>query len=212
MSLKIVFNIFLLLLFSVRTFSQTKVSRYEYAWALAHPLAACKVKKIHKKLKPYYNENELKLSLDSFSQGGKLDAYRHVFYMAAFAQKIKAKKVIKLGKAHEKTNYRQFKKGKGKNVVLPDSLSGLMDLWNNEIGVTLARDNKELGYEELKQKVIKLINENKAFYFLRDANGNFLDCDGKTVIDLKKYQDKWYIPKCMLGLSEKQENIMKHSD
>lgn len=212
MGLKIVFNIFLLLLFSIKTFSQTKVSRYEYAWAFAHPFAACKVKKIHKKLKPYYNENELKLSLDSFSQGGKLDAYRHVFYMAAFAQKIKAKKVIKLGKAHEKTNYRQFKKGKGKNVVLPDSLSGLMDLWNNEIGVTLARDNKELGYEELKQKVIKLINENKAFYFLRDANGNFLDCDGKTVIDLKKYQDKWYIPKCMLGLSEKQENIMKHSD
>ncbi|MBL7917268.1 MAG: hypothetical protein JNM96_02655, partial [Bacteroidia bacterium] len=191
---------------------QTKVSRYEYAWAFAHPFAACKVKKIHKKLKPFYNESELKMSLDSFSQGGKLDAYRHVFYMAAFAQKIKAKKIIKLGKAHEKTNYRQFKKGKGKNTILPDSLSSIMDLWNNEIGVTLARDNKELSYEELKHKVIKLINENKAFYFLRDANGNFLDCDGKTIIDLKKYQDKWYIPKCMLGLSEKQENIMKHSD
>ncbi len=212
MNLKTVIALFTLLFYTFKTLSQTKVSRYEYAWAFAHPFAACKVKKIHKKLKPFYNEAELISSLDSYSQGGKLDAYRHVFYMAAFAQKVKAKKVLKLGKAHEKTNYRQFKKGKGKNIELPDSLSSVMDLWNNEIGVKLARENKDLSYEELKQKVIKLINENKAYYFLRDVNGNFLECDGKTIIDLKKYKDKWFVPKCMLGLSSIQENEMKQQN
>jgi hypothetical protein len=179
-------------------------SRYEFWWALGHPFAAIKVKRIHKKLAPYYNEAELKLKLDGFSSGGKLDAFRHVFYMAAFGQKVKAKKLIKLGKAHERTNYLQFKRNKDEHGLVPDSISCVMDLLNNEIGVKLGRENKKMSYEELKQKVIGLVNEGNAHFLAIDKYGNYLDCNNQ-VIDLKAYKGKWYIPKCILGFKAQME-------
>jgi hypothetical protein len=174
-----------------------KTSRYEFWWAFGHPFAALKVKHIYKKLKPFYNETELKLQLDNYSSGGKLDAFRHVFYMAAFAQKIKPKKVLKLGKAHEKTNYLQFKRNKNEEGALADSISGVMDLRNNEIGIKLGSENKKIGLDELKQKVLTLVKEEKAYYILIDSQGRFLDCN-THVIDLNLYKRKWFIPKCLL--------------
>lgn len=179
-------------------------SRYEFWWALGHPFAAMKVKRIHKKLSPYYNETELKLKLDGYSSGGKLDAFRHVYYMAAFAQKVKTRKLIKLGKAHEKTNYLQFKRNKDEYGTAADSISCVMDLLNNEIGVKLGNENKKMTYEELKQKVIALVNEGNAHYLAIDKNGNYLDCNNR-VIDLKAYKGKWYIPKCILGFKAQME-------
>lgn len=174
-------------------------SRYEFFWSLRHPFAALKVKKIYKQLKPYYVEDELKKNLDAFSSGGKLDAFRHVYYMAAFAQKIKAKKVLKLGKAHEKTNYLRFKRGKFENDVLADSMSCVMDLKNNEIGVKLGSENKKLTLEELKQAAMQLIQKGNAFFLSIDNQGRFLDCQNQ-VINLADYKGKWFIPKCLLGL------------
>lgn len=179
-------------------------SRHEFWWALGHPFASIKVKRIHKKLAPYYNEAELKLKLDGYSSGGKLDAFRHVYYMAAFAQKVKPKKLIKLGKAHERTNYLQFKRNKNEQGTVPDSISCLMDLLNNEIGVKLGNENKKMSYEELKLKVITLVNDGNAHFLSIDKNGNYLDCNNQ-VIDLKAYKGKWYIPKCILGFKAQME-------
>ena len=92
-----------------------KPFKQELCWSLWHPFAALKVRKIHKKVSLLFNESNNKLLLDSYSTGGKLDAFRHVFFMSAFAQKIKTKKLRKLGIAHEKGNYRQFLKNQNEN-------------------------------------------------------------------------------------------------
>src|SRR5690242_10088453 len=92
--------------------AKPRTSRYEFWWALGHPFAALKVKKVYSKASKLFDQNELKVKLDVYTSGGKLDAFRHVFYFAAFAQKIKPRKVLKLGKAHERTNYLDFKRGK----------------------------------------------------------------------------------------------------
>lgn len=183
--------------------AKPRISRYEFWWAVRHPFAAIKVKKVYRKATKIYNENELKVKLDVYSSGGKLDAFRHQFYFAAFAQKIKAKKVLKLGKAHEKTNYLDFKRRKLEDEMLPDSLSGVMDLLNNEVGVRIGRENKKLSLEELRQLVLESISvRDGAFYILRDNEGRFIDCKNH-VIDMSLYKGKWNIPKCITGYKAK---------
>ena len=191
--------LFFIFLTSIQTaFSKPRTSRYEFWWSFGHPFAALKVKKTYKKATKLFDQNELKVKLDAYSSGGKLDAFRHVFYFASFAQKIGPKKALKLGRAHEKTNYLDFKRGKQEDETTADSLSCVMDLLNNEIGVKLGKENKKMSLEDLKQKVIELVNNGDAYTVLRDTQGRFIDCNN-NVIDLSKYKGKWFVPKCISG-------------
>lgn len=192
------FIIFLALLsISLQVHGQ-KASKQEVCWALWHPFAALKVKKIKKKADVIYNRPEIKARLDSYSGGGKLDAFRHVFFMAAFAQKIKIKKLRKLGVAHEKGNYKQFLKQKTENGEVPDSLSNVMDLANNELGFTIGLANKEKGLEALRPIVIKEILNGNALILKRNREGRFVDCNN-NVIDPGLYKGKWFVPKCLVS-------------
>jgi hypothetical protein len=184
--------------------AKPRTSRYEFWWAAAHPFAALKVKKVYRKATKLFDQNELKVKLDVYTSGGKLDAFRHVFYFAAFAQKIKPKKVLKLGKAHEKTNHLDFKRGKQEDETTADSLSCVMDLLNNEVGVKLGSENKNMSLEELKQKVMDLVNQGEAYTILRDKDGRFIDCNN-NVLDMSKYKGKWFVPKCITGYKAKLE-------
>src|SRR5690606_27581918 len=140
-----------------------KLSKYEKRWAIFHPFAAIKVNKISKKCFIIYKQQNIKTELDTFTNGGKLDAFRHAFFMAAYAQKVKVEKLRKLGKAHEKGNYRQFLKSQLEDGERPDSLSCEMDLLNNELGFVIGKSNKKLILEELKNAVISEIKNGKAF-------------------------------------------------
>jgi len=164
---------------------------------MCHPIAAIKVKKMYSKSYAIYNQPATKIALDNFNNGGKLDAFRHVFFMAVFSQKIKAKKIKKLGIAHEKGNYRQFKKHQNEEGEQPDSLSNVMDLKNNELGLIIGAENKKLPLDELKLKVIKEINAGKATIIKRNSNGHYVDCNNQ-LIDQKLYVNKWYVPKCLV--------------
>jgi hypothetical protein len=173
------------------------LSAAEKKWALFHPFAAMKVKKIQDECLKNYDQHELRQLLDSFPAGGKLDAFRHVYSMAAFSQKIKTKKIRKLGEAHEKGNYRQFKKHQLEEGEKPDSLSSVMDLKNNELGISIGCNNRSLDLRALGQKVISSINDGKALVFKRNSRGEYLDCENKPV-DLKKYTASWAVPKCLV--------------
>ncbi len=171
-------------------------SKHERLWALSHPFAAIKVKLISKKCYQIYYGSSLKNELDTFSAGGKLDAFRHVFFMAAFSQKVKIKKLRKLGKAHEKANYKMFLKLKPENNELPDSLGSVMDLSNNELAFKLAPEIKKMTLPELKQFVIEKIMNGNAIIMKRRKSGTYIDCSDK-VIDRKLFMNKWNVPKCL---------------
>lgn len=189
-----------LLSISLQSKSQ-KPCKQELCWALGHPFAALKVKKIKKKADLIYNRPDIKARFD-YSSGGKLDAFRHVFFMAAFAQEIKIKKLRKLGIAHEKGNYKQFLKHKTENGELPDSLSCVMDLANNELGFTIGANNKDKKLEQLRPIVIKEILDGKAFILKRNREGRYVDCNNK-VIDPGLFSGKWFVPKCLVPSNEK---------
>ncbi|WP_317896673.1 DUF6973 domain-containing protein [Aurantibacillus circumpalustris] len=175
-----------------------KLGKYERCWALTHPFAALKVKRITKECKIYSDQISIKSELDGFSNGGKLDAYRHSLYMAACAQKIKVRKLRRLGIAHEKTNYRQFLKSEKEEGELADSLSSVMDLFNNELGFKIGFQNKKIFLEHISELVIDEIKKGNALIMKRNRSGAYLDCEG-NLIDLKKYNRTWNIPKCLVS-------------
>ena len=137
------------------------------------------------------------LQLAAYSAGGKLDAWRHVLYMAAFAQKVKTNKVRKLGQAHEKGNYLQFRKGGLEEGERPDSLSSVMDLLNNELGIAIGCNNHAAPLNALSEMTIQAIHEGKAWIFLRDRSGAYLTCEGIKV-DMDQHAGKWSVPKCLV--------------
>lgn len=188
---------FFIILIAIQAKGKPRLSSYEFLWALRHPFAAIKIKGIHRKASVIYSQQKLKQEPDSFSVNGKLDAFRHVFFMAAFSQKVKAKKVIRLGKAHEKANYRQFKRDPERNKVQQDSLSTVMDLKNNLIGIGLGRDCRNCSLEELRKKVMELIHEEKVCYILRNNEGRYLNSANEE-IKLNDYMGKWFIPFVLL--------------
>src|SRR5258708_40136496 len=176
-------------------------SPHEKYWALFHPCAAIKVKKIYKKCLPLYEEIKKTNILDSFQSGGKLDAFRHVFFMAAFSQSVKINKIRKLGIAHENGNYRHFLNGINEQGELPDSLAGEMDLQNNELGLKIGSQNKKTELNNLKKLVIDEIKKGNAVYFKRNLNGKYQTCAGE-IIELEDYREKWFIPKCLIKTNE----------
>ncbi len=173
-------------------------SRYEKRWAFIHPFAALKVKRVNKKCLPLYEEIKTNNILDPYRNGGKLDAFRHTFFIAAFAQKIKARKLRKLGIAHEKGNHLNFLKGITEDGEFADSLSCEMDLKNNELGLKIGCENRKKDLKDLRDIVTQELKKGKAVYFKRNSNGQYLTCEGK-VVNLENYKNKWFIPKCLIA-------------
>ena len=176
-------------------------SPHEKYWVVFHPLAAIKVKKIYKKCLQYYNEIKKMRVLDTCENGGKLDAFRHAFFMAAFCQKIKVNKIRKLGMAHENGNYSHFLDGINEQGELPDSLSGEMDLQNNELGLKIGSANPKINLDTLRNKVILEIQKGNAVYFKRNKLNQYVNCTGEIIV-LEDYRMKWFVPKCLIKTND----------
>lgn len=174
-----------------------KISRPEKWWAATHPFIARKTFLISKEASKTASEMEKEKILDGDGNGGRIDAFRHAYWMALLSQKIKIKKALKLGMAHEKGNYLQFKKHQLEEGTLPDSMSSVMDLWNNKVGAELGYLNRELNKNDLKEKIMKAITIGEMCILKKDSMGNYLQCN-LEVIDLNQYR-QWNIPKCLIG-------------
>lgn len=201
---KIKLSKFFLILFcgaSYLTFSQHHISKYEKRWAVFHPFAAIKIKKKLPQAMKVYAVVKQSKELDILESGGKLDAFRHVYTMAYLARCIKPSKLRKLGKAHEKGDKLLFMKNRNEFGERPDSMACEMDLRNNEIGLMIGSTNPKSSDEELRQIVIKTISEGKVWYLQRNAAGQYVDCEGKT-LDLSMYLGKWSIPKCLINTNK----------
>ena len=130
--------------------------------------------------------------------GGRLDAFKHAYWMASVSSGIGAKKALKLGKAHEKGNYLEFKKHRLEDSILPDSVSSAMDLHNNQAGINEYMKNENArSSKELQPIIMQALAEGKLQIIKKDKEGNYLYCDG-TFIDMNEWSGKWNIPKCLV--------------
>jgi hypothetical protein len=197
-----------LLLFSSPVFSQShhlpKVSRPEKFWALTHPFIAKKAIRITKEVQVDVDSIKKTGEVGTDNNGGSLDAVKHAYWMTALTIEIGKRKALKLGKAHEKGNYLQYKKNIMEDVSLPDSVSSAMDLKNNEAGAEIGaeiRRTKRNFEDNIMSNDVDYLKEGKLFVIKKDKLGNFLYCDD-TFINMNDWAGRWGIPKCLIASNQ----------
>jgi len=169
----------------------------EWKWALLHPIAAIQTQKVVKQCQAHLTSYPVKL--DELHAGGQADAFRHLFYMAAIAQKIGIKKARKLGLAHEKGNYRAWKKGRFEDGNFADSLACIMDLRNNDTAFKLIKPNQRMYLMHLSQLMINTIKNGQCWILKFDTLRRRVDCNGEVIPPPNRKQ--WNIGGCLIRSS-----------
>lgn len=175
-----------------------RLSGSEKCWVIFHPFVAKKALKISEKTRDITKEIKRKKVLTGNGNGGQIDAFRHAFWMAILTQEIGARRARSLGKKHEKGNYKDFKKRRLEDGVIPDGISSEMDLYNNEIGIELGIKNNGL---DLQKQVVEAVLKGKCKIIKKDASNNFLDCDG-NYIPIENLKGQWENKKCLVWSNE----------
>ena len=175
-----------------------KLSCAEKKWVVMHPFVAKKAHQITIDVRKTVEEIKMDSVLVGMGNALQVDAFRHTYWMALLTQKIGWRRAKKLGKAHEKGNYKMYKKGQKEDGALPDQISGEMDLFNNTIGIELGR-KKDI--ENMKDIVIKTVKSGKCKIIKMDKVGNYLDCGG-SIISNDLLKGKWENNKCLVNSNE----------
>lgn len=162
----------------------------EVMWVIKHPFIAHRAYKITDTARKYANDAISDPSLDGDYNGGMVDAFRHTLWMTLLVQKISPKAALELGKAHEKGNYRDFKKKVVEEGKLPDSVSCEMDMRNNIVGIEIGQEYMGMDTETLIQVVKVAVREGRCWKIKKDSGGNFLDIDGNIIPD-EEWEGKW---------------------
>lgn len=198
--------------FSLKTTAQSNDVHYsdlsgkEKRWAIFHPRAAKKVKKIIPEVR---TEVRLRISegkIDSLIHGGQADAYRHALWMALTAKHIGDKKARKVGQMHEEGNKTYFYKSIKEDDSLQDSISCQMDLLNNDLGIAYGIGYKDKSDEEINELILNGILAGEFFMLFRNKQNEFLDCEGNIVVNKNRIADKrWYLPYCLVPTNNTSE-------
>jgi hypothetical protein len=174
------------------------VSCPEKWWAIMHPFIAGKAYSITLSVLKVSDSLRKESLTNSTLNSGQLDAFKHAYWMASLVQEMNWRKARNLGRAHERGNYKSFKKeirfGKEGSH---DEVDRRMDLWNNDIGIKtgLLRKGIEPGYlmttviDSIRAGAMKIIAVNNA--------GHFLDCNG-NIIPAENLTGKWENDKCLI--------------
>jgi hypothetical protein len=185
-------------LFAQTTFQQFKQLQPPVKrWVIFHPFIAKKTFKISKRAL-FVSDSISKAKWD-LVPGRKGDAFRHGFWMASLATHISAKKARNLGKAYEKGNYRQFKRGELEDGAIQDSIASAMDLYNNEVGIGIADSLLKNAIFTEKARINAISNgiSNGDFKIVSMQNGQMLDCNG-NILPEREWKGKWNNKRCLV--------------
>lgn len=209
--MRITLLLILTIVFCLRTSAQNNVhysdlSSKEKRWAIFHPIAAKKAKRIIPLVRA---DVRLKISenkIDSLIHGGQADAYRHALWMALTAKHIGYKKARKIGQMHEEGNKSNFYKSIKEDNALQDSISCQMDLLNNDLGIAYGIGYKDKSDEEIKELVLTGVLAGEFYMLFRNKQNEFLDCEGNIVSNKNRIADKrWFLPYCLVPTNNTSE-------
>lgn len=167
------------------------------SWVIFHPFKAKKAFVISKEAQRVADSVAKTPLLDGDKNGGQVDAFRHAYWMARLRQEIGKSAALKLGKAHEKTNYYQYKNQQFEEGEVPDKISSEMDLYNNSVGVTYTQKGIPYPNNGLIFRIVNGILEGSYKVIKKDKEGNYVTCDG-TIIDKNTLNGKWENNKCLV--------------
>ena len=188
--------IFIMTLLSFTKATAQKISAFkdlggaEKLWVVLHPFAAGKAYNISKDVEELCQEMIEKEQLDADGAGGKIDAFRHAYWMAILTKELGPARARWLGKAHEKKNKKDFEKGRLEDGAVPDKVSKEMDLFNNEVGIEIGEEYENASNEQLKQIILEKLEEGEMLIIKKDRRKNSLDENGK-VIPNENWERSW---------------------
>lgn len=174
-----------------------KLSSPEKWWVILHPFKAKRAYKISLEANRISDSISKTNLLDNDKNGGQVDAFRHSYWMATLAQRIGRHAAKSLGKAHEKGNYKHFKKEKLEDGTIPDKPSSEMDLYNNTIGIEIYKENKKACKREFIKLIVDQINQGKLKIIKKNINGDYVNCEG-VLLSKNEYYGKWENSKCII--------------
>lgn len=174
------------------------LQRPEKIWIYGHPFSAVKAFKTSSRAVELTQKIKEEHLLDQRENGGQLDAFRHSLWMALLTKQIGPRKAEKLGKAHEKGNYLDFRKGRLEEGEIPDSASTVMDLYNNLVGIQIGCENYKVSEDSIKVLILDAIRKGRMKIIARKNNGDFVDCEGR-VIPAEELRGKWVNRKCLVN-------------
>ncbi len=174
------------------------ISSPEKMWVVFHPFKAKRAFLISKDA-IHITDSICEINiLGKDKNGGRADAFKHSYWMARLTQVIHKNAALKLGIAHEKGNYKTFKKNKLEDGFHPDKLSSEMDLLNNRVGVRIGAANNTLDKKLLIEMLVERIKKGEMKIIKKDELGNFLTCDG-SIIQKDSLVGKWENKKCLIS-------------
>ena len=167
-----------------------KLTPPEKYWVVFHPFIAKKVYKISLDAKHIADSLASDTNFDGDKNGGQIDAFRHTLWMAMLSQKYNWRKIYKLGLAHEKGNYYQYKQHKTEDGTLPDKISSDMDLINNDAGRQIGLDNKNINLDSLTVIIKQELTAGNLWIIKKNKKGEFLD-QYDNIIKPETLKGKW---------------------
>jgi hypothetical protein len=199
---KVSFISILFIFLSLQLFGQTKEKRFsalsspEKWWVVGHPFKAKRALEVTLRTLEITDSIKKTGLIGADMNGGELDAFKHSLWMASMSHYIGQKASLKLGKAHEKGNYRSFIKGGQEDGVLPDKVSSDMDLFNNQAGAQIASDHPKASEDELIQLTIEKLKHGGLKTIKKDGNV-FLTCQGVPIPEASLIGN-WQNDKCLI--------------
>ncbi len=177
--------------------SFSKLSKPERTWVAFHPFKAKRAYVISLEAESVKDSMANRARTGNDNNGGNLDAFKHSYWMARLTQDIGKSAAHRLGKAHEKGNYKTYKKGRFEDGLLPDKQSSDMDLFNNQVGIKVGTSFKKNSRTVLMQELIDALEKGDLRILKKDSLGNFLDCQNRK-IPLDSLKNKWDTKKCLV--------------
>ena len=129
-------------------------------------------------------------------EGGIFDAFRHIYWMYNLSSEVGEECARKVGEIYEGYGEYIFKTTEMSGY---DSVGRQMDLFNNELGINLAKQNikKRLVFSEIR-KIIKL---GKAKIVKKNQNGEDLDINGE-IIPTEEWKKSWNNRRVLVNSNE----------
>lgn len=199
---KLSFISILFLIFSLQLIGQNKdngfssLSSPEKWWVIWHPFQAKKALEVSLRALKVTDSIKKTGTIGVDINGGKLDAFKHAFWMASLSHLIGQKSSLKLGEAHEKGNYRSFLEGHPEDGLLPDKVSSDMDLFNNLAGAQISNDQPKASEDELIQLTLVELTRGGLKIIKKDADV-FLTCEGVPIPEASLI-GHWENDKCLI--------------
>lgn len=175
------------------------VSCPEKWWVIMHPFVAGRAFKITMDvMKTTDSLTGIKNSEFSF-KAQQADAFKHAFWMASLVQEIHWRKALALGNAHERGNYRTFRKNLRKGIDdTHDEAARQMDLWNNRVGLTSGIAKTGSDKKERIETILDSLESGALKVIRTNAAGKFVDCNGNGLPEVN-YRNKWINDKCLVN-------------